>query len=257
MKGTHVMRSIWLCLVLTLATTTNAEERNPSGAPEGWPEPILDSEPHAYWLFDQLEYQNIEGTDAVAWDALGWYGGDYQRVWIETEGEDLGNGEGGEIERFDVQYGRLIAPFWDVQVGLGYQRAYGDGPDQDRVSAVFGLQGLAPQWFEVDANLRVSEDGDVSADLEAEYDLLLTQRWVLQPRFETEFAFQDVDEFDVASGLNSVRLSLRLRYEIRREFAPYIGVSWSRLLGDTADIARAGGEDVEETAVVAGVRFWF
>ena len=257
MKGTHVMRSMWLCLVLTVGTTANAEERNPSGAPEGWPEPILDSEPHAFWLFDQLEYQNIEGTGAVAWDALGWYGGDYQRLWIETEGEDLGNGGGGEIERFDVQYGRLIAPFWDVQVGLGYQRAYGDGPDQDRVSAIFGLQGLAPQWFEVDANLRVSEDGDVSADLEAEYDLLLTQRWVLQPRFETGFAFQDVDEFDVASGLNSVRLSLRLRYEIRREFAPYIGVSWSRLLGDTADIARAGGEDVEETAVVAGVRFWF
>ena len=257
MRKINVRRLIWLALALMGRTTAQAHDHNPSGAPAGWAEPILDSEPHAFLLFDQLEYQNIEGTDAVAWDALGWYGGDYQRVWIETEGEDLGNGEGGEIERFDVQYGRLIAPFWDVQVGLGYQRAYGDGPDQDRVSAIFGLQGLAPQWFEVDANLRVSEDGDVSADLEAEYDLLLTQRWVLQPRFETEFAFQDVDEFDVASGLNSVRLSLRLRYEIRREFAPYIGVSWSRLLGDTADIARAGGEDVEETAVVAGVRFWF
>lgn len=251
------MRYLWFSVVLISSSAMGAEESNPSGSPIDWPDPILDSEPHTFLLFDQLEYQDIDGSDALAWDAIAWYGGDYQRLWIESEGEDLGNGKGGEIERFDVQYGRLIAPFWDVQLGLGYQRAYGDGPDNDRVSAVFGLQGLAPQWFEVDANLRVSEEGDVSADLEAEYDFLLTQRLVLQPRFETAFAFQEVDEFDVSKGLNNMRLSLRLRYEFRREFAPYIGISWSRLIGDAADTARLSGEDVEEAAVVAGLRIWF
>ena len=134
---------------------------------------------------------------------------------------------------------------------------YGSGQDQDRFWAVVGLQGLAPYWFEVDANLRVSEDGDVSADLEAEYDLLLTQRLILQPRFEIDFAAQEVEEFGVGRGFNSVTLGLRLRYEVRRQFAPYIGLSWTRKLGDTADLARDEGENTDDLAVVGGLRFWF
>jgi copper resistance protein B len=243
-------------VLLAWAATAGAVEPNPSGAPAGWPEPVLDSEPHWFVLFDQLEFQAAEGPDALRWDALAWYGGDVNRLWLETEGEHFAGGDG-EIERIDVEYGRMISPFWDLQTGLGYQREYGDGPDPDRFYALVGLQGLAPYWFEMDANLRVSEDGDVSADLELEYDLLFTQRLVLQPRFETEASFQEVEEFGVGRGLNSVRLGLRLRYELRREFAPYLGVSWARKLGGTADLAREGDEDVETLSVVGGVRLWF
>jgi len=223
-----------------------------------WPLPVDDTTAYAKLLFDRLEYGFGEDEDVLTWDAQFWYGGDYNRLWIETEGEDVASGgDGGEIENFDVQYSRRISPYWDVQAGVGYQRIYGDGPEPDRVYAVVGLQGLAPYWFEIDTNLRVSEDGDAWVDLEAEYDWLLTQKLFLQPRFETSYAFQEAEEFGVGQGLNSVRVGLRLRYEIRREFAPYIGATWMRRFGDTANLAKADGEDTDSTAVVAGVRMWF
>lgn len=233
------------------------ETSTPSGAPPGWPDPIEDSGIHSLVLVDQLEYWGSDEQDALRWDLISWVGGDYRRLWIKTEGEVLTAGAGGELELFDLQYGRLIAPFWDLLVGAGYQRVWGPRSDPDRLYAVVGLQGLAPQWFEVDANLRLSEKGDLSADLEAEYDLLLTQRLVLQPRFETSLALQEIEEFGVGEGFNAVRLGARLRYEIRREFAPYIGVTWNRKLGDTADLAREEGEDIEDFSLVAGVRLWF
>lgn len=233
----------------------SAAETTPSGAPAGWPEPVSDRHLNSFVVFDQLEYQN--GADVLHWDALGWFGGDYHRLWIETEGDHRTDGDGGEIERFDVQYGRLIAPFWDLQAGIGYQRQYGPGPDNDRYWAVVGVQGLAPYRFEVEANIRLSEDGDLSADLEAEYELLLTQRLILVPRIATDFAVREVEAFGVGQGFNSITAGLRLRYEIRREFGPYVGLVWTRKLGETADLAQAEGEDDEDLSVVAGVRFWF
>lgn len=242
------------CLFL-LSGTADAAETSPSGAPAEWPAPVADTHLNSFFLFDQLEYQY--SAEVLHWDVMSWIGGDYNRLWIETEGDQSTDGDGGEIERLDLLYGRLIAPFWDLQAGIGYQRLYGPGPDDDRLFAVIGLQGLAPYGFEVDANLRVSEDGDISADLEAEYDLLLTQRLILQPRMATDFAVQEVEAFGVGQGFNSISLGLRLRYEIRREFAPYIGLVWLRKLGETADLARAEGEDREDLSVVTGVRFWF
>jgi len=224
----------------------------------GWPLPVDDTTAYAKVLFDRLEYGFGEDEDTLTWDAQFWYGGDYARLWIETEGEVVASGgDGGEIENLDVLYSRRVSPYWDLQAGLGYQRVYGDGPEPERFYGVLGAQGLAPYWFEIDANLRVSEVGDAWVDLEAEYDWLLTQRLILQPRFETSFAFQRAEEFGVGKGLGSVQLGLRLRYEIRREFAPYIGVSWLRRLGDTADLAEEEGADTDATAVVAGVRMWF
>jgi len=247
------LRNAAAVLALTVASTLA------TAGPKGeLPPPVQDSARFAKLLVDRLEYAWGEDEDTVNWEAQFWYGGDYNRLWIETEGEDIASGgDGGEIENFDVLFSHLIARYWDIQAGVGYQRTYGPGPDHDRYSAVLGIQGLAPYWFEVDANLRVSEDGDASVDFEAEYDWLFTQRLILQPRFETSYAFDDVEEFGVGQGLNSVKVGLRLRYEIRREFAPYIGVTWQRLYGDTADLARAEGEDIDGTAVVAGVRMWF
>lgn len=150
-------------------------------------------------------------------------------------------------------YSRNIASFWDAQVGIRHDFK----PDPDRTFAAFGVQGLAPLWFEVDATAYVSEDGDVSAALEAEYDLLLSQRMILQPRYETGIALQEVEEYGVGQGFNDIELGLRLRYEIRREFAPYIGASWNRKLGETADLAEVDGEDTDVTSFVVGVRMWF
>jgi len=123
--------------------------------------------------------------------------------------------------------------------------------------AVFGLQGLAPYWFEVEPALFVSDKGDVSARLTATYDLLFTQRLILQPRFEFNAALSQTQQFGVAKGLNDVQLGLRLRYEISREFAPYIGLSWQRQFAATADLARAAGETASNVSLIAGLRWWF
>jgi copper resistance protein B len=224
---------------------------------EEMPPPVEDAVAFGLLRVDRFEYAFGEDEDALVWDVQGWYGGDYHRLWVETEGEDaVAGGDGGEVEA-QLLYSRLIAPFWDLQAGMGYQRLYGPGPDHDRAFAVLGLEGLAPYWFEVNPELRLSEDGDISAHLEAEYELLLTQRLVLQPRLETAVAAQEVEQLGVGQGFNYVEAGLRLRYEIKRELAPYIGISWNRLLGETADLAREEGEDDDELAFVAGVRLWF
>lgn len=246
-----------LSVLLPAGSVLAQAEHNPSGAPEGWPPPIHDSQVNSLVFFDQLEYRDGDGPGALGWDLVSWIGGDLSRLWIESEGQALTEGGEGEIERLDLLYGRLISPFWDFQAGLGYQRAWGAGPGADRVSAVIGLQGLAPYAFEVDANLRISQDGDVSADLQATYDLLFSQRLVLQLRMEGIYAFQTVEELGMGDGLSSLGAGLRLRYEIRREIAPYLGVTWRRRYGETANLTRAEGKDPLDTAVVAGLRLWF
>ena len=217
-----------------------------SSAPEHH-EPLI-----GHVLVDQLEYGFKEGQNDVAWKADAWYGGDYSRVWMKTEGDYAPSGG---LEKAEVQllYSRLLGYYWDLQAGLRHDFR----PDPSRSYAVLGLQGLAPNYFEVDLQGFVSNKGDVSARLEAEYDLLITQRLVLQPRFETDVAVQEVRELDVGSGINDVELGLRLRYEITRKFAPYIGVAWERKLGETAGLARRAGEDVETFRLLTGLRLWF
>jgi copper resistance protein B len=146
---------------------------------------------------------------------------------------------------------------FSFQVGGRYQRVSDKRSDHSRGFGVLGVQGLAPYWFNIEPALFISQDGDVSARLEAEYELLLTQRLIAQPRLEVNVAAQEVKKFGVGQGFNDVELGLRLRYEIRRQFAPYIGVSWTRLLGDTADLARQEGSQVDNLAFVVGVRIWY
>ncbi|MCL7744386.1 copper resistance protein B [Guyparkeria hydrothermalis] len=234
-----------------------ADGQAPFARDKGWAPPVGD-EPYGRFLIDRLEYAAGDDEDSVNWEFQGWYGGDYNRVMVKGEGEDtVSGGSGGEIEKLDLLYSRLISAFWSIQGGVGYQLEYGPGPDHDRGFAVIGLQGLAPYWFEIDTNLRVSDEGDTSMDFEAEYDVQLGQRVVFQPRLATSYAFDKVEEFGVGQGINNVKLGVRLRYEIKREFAPYIGVSWNRKLGDTADMAEAEGEDTSDFRVLAGVRMWF
>ena len=217
--------------------------------------PTTDNPIRSFVLMDQLESRfTRKGADGVQFNGYGWVGGDYHRVWLKPEGTKV---YGGPWEDVDVQllYGRLIAPFWDLQAGVRYSQPRSDGPP--RASAVFGVQGLAPYWFDVEAAAFVSDHGEVSARLELEYDLLLTQRLILQPRLETSIAAQTVRELDIGQGVNDLEIGARLRYEIRREFAPYIGVAWTSKFGETADFARARGESVDKVQFVVGVRFWF
>ncbi len=205
-------------------------------------------------LANRFEYQSNEGDDLLLWDVQGWVGGDYNKFWVKSEGEYLF--EGGEFDEAEVQalYSRAIARYWDVQAGVR-QDIKPDNPS--RTFGVVGVQGLAPYWFELDAALFVSDDGDVEARIEGEYDLLVTQRLILQPRAELNFAFQDVEALGVGSGLSTAEAGVRLRYEIKRELAPYIGVAWRRSVGNTGDFARAGGENVGGVSFVVGLRSWF
>lgn len=231
------------------AVTARAEER--------WPQPVEDSGIFSFFLFDLLEYQASEDANHLRWDVAGWVGGDYNRLWLKSEGRHRTSGADSGKADAQILYGRLISPFWDFQVGVRHERVYGPGPDKSRSFAVIGLQGLAPYWFELEPSLFISEDGDVSARFTAEYDLPLTQRLILQPRFEIDLSLQKVEKFGVGQGVNDVELGLRLRYEIRREIAPYVGVSWRRDVGETAGLARRAGEDVEDFTVVGGMRIWF
>ena len=237
----------------------DAETQSPPGTVgKGWPQPVADRQRFGYLLVDQLEYRLKSGVDeTLRWDVTAWYGGDYNRLWLKTEGEWRTSGERGGEAEVQALYGRLIAPFWDFQVGLRCDQFSGAGFDRSRGFAVIGLQGLARYRFELEPALFVSQDGDVSARLTATYDLLLTQRLVLQPRLDFDAAVQAAKKFGIGKGANGVGLGLRLRYEITREIAPYIGVQWLNRLGETADLARRGGGNAEDLALVFGVRLWF
>ncbi len=222
--------------------------------------PVEDSPVRSFFLIDQLEHTTTRysggnrSDDALRFNTTVWVGGDYNRLWIYTEGTKP---RSGKLEDVDLQvlYGRLIAPFWDLQAGLRYAKPVSRGPSRNY--AVFGIQGLAPYRFEVQAAGFVSERGEISGRAELEYELLLTQRWILQPRFSTNFAFTEVRELGIGRGVNDVELGLRLRYEIKREFAPYVGVSWQNRYGGSAQFARERGERVGGWNLAAGVRIWF
>ncbi len=203
-------------------------------------------------IIDRLEATFGEGADAYVWDAQGWYGGDIHRFWWKSEGEGAFNGEL-ETAEIEALYSRAFTPYFDFQAGVRQRYT----PDADRTDLVVGVQGLAPYWFEVDVAAFLSNEGEFSARAEAEYDLRLTQRLILQPRAEINLSAEDVPELAIGSGVTSAELGVRLRYEIRREFAPYVGVEWSSSFGDTRDFLKARGEDPEDARLVLGIRAWF
>ncbi len=230
-----------------------------SPPPTNFPEPIPDDKLYAFLLFEQLEYRvaNDETDDHFGWEAQGWIGGDIHKFWWKNEGEAVfDDPDAGEMET-DLLYSRLITPFWSFQLGVQYANEWGEGDNEDRWSGVIALQGLAPYKFELDNSLYISEDGDFTLEVEAEYDLRITQRLVLQPLLAMGFAFQDIPERSLGTGMTSVKFDLRLRYEIKREFAPYLGLRSSFLVGKTDNIAEASGEDTDQLLFLAGVRFAF
>lgn len=203
-------------------------------------------------MFNLAEYQAREGADGFRWDGEGWFGGDVNRLVVKIEGSGA-FGEGVEDAEIQALYSRAIGPYFNLQAGIRYDFK----PNPSRTYATIGFEGLAPYWFEVEGALFLSDKGDVLGRLEGYYDQRITQRLILQPRAEFNLAAQDVPETGIGSGLSDIELGLRLRYEITRQFAPYIGVSWDRKIGDTADFARTAGENPSSTSIVFGIRTWF
>lgn len=203
-------------------------------------------------LIDRFEYRAQGGHDGYAWDSEGWYGGDYDKLWLKTEGEG-GFGEAVESAEMQALYSRAINPWFNLQAGIRYDIR----PKPDRAHLAVGVQGLAPYWFEIDGALFLSDQGDLTARFEGEYDQRLTNQLILQPRVELDLAAQDVPELGIGAGLSSVEAGLRLRYEFVPEFAPYVGVEYGRRFGGSADFARAAGEKVGGWAFLVGVRAWF
>lgn len=203
-------------------------------------------------MFNLAEYQARAGRDGYRWDGEAWVGGDINRLWLKSEGEGAFR-EGVDSAEVQALYSRAIGPYFNLQAGVRHDFQ----PRPTRTYATVGFEGLAPYMFEVEGALFLSNKGEVLGRLEGYYDQRLTQRLVLQPRVEFNLSAQDVPELRLGSGLTDAELGLRLRYEVSRQFAPYIGVSYEARTGRTADFARADGKDPTTTSFVAGVRFWF
>lgn len=206
---------------------------------------------HSFWLLDRLESWNADDGAAVGWEGVGWVGGDINRLWIRSEGAALdGSPDDADIE---LLYGRSVSPWWDLVAGVRHD--FGDGPSQ--TFAAVGLMGLSPYKFEIDATAYIGQSGQTALRLEGEYETLLTNRLILKWQAGLEVFGKDDPLRGVGSGLSTVEAGLRLRYEVTRRFAPYIGVVWERAYGDTAELRRSEFGDVTDTRVVAGVRLWF
>lgn len=212
---------------------------------------MADDARHLYVLFDNLEYRHGDDGNVQAIDAQAWYGGDRDKLWLKLDGERSGGSL--SATRAEAEWNRAISAYWGAQAGLRHD--FGDGPTRDWVAV--GVQGLAPYWFDLEATAYLGQSGRSALRLEAEYELLFTQRMVLQPDIEVNLYGKDDPARGIGSGLSDLDVGLRLRYEITRKFAPYVGVVWSRKFGNTADLARAAGEDTQDTQLVAGFRIWF
>lgn len=210
---------------------------------------VHDNAVHAFVLVDQLEWQSGQGGSV--WDSQGWIGRDIDRFRFRTEGK----ARDGDLVSAEVHalYSRAISPWWDLVAGVRHD--FRPGPS--RTWAAVGIQGLAPYWFDVQATAYVGESGRTAFRVETEYELLLTNRLILQPHLEFDLYGKDDPERGIAAGLSSGEAGLRLRYEIRREIAPYVGVVWTRRFSGTADLARAAGEEVGDARLVVGIRAWF
>jgi copper resistance protein B len=214
--------------------------------------PVSDDMVFHQVLIDQLEYTRTRhGGSGLAWDMHAWVGRDYNRLWLKWEGER----EDGRTEdnRIELLWSRPVAAFWDLQAGVRHDVTEG----ARRNWLAVGVQGVAPYWFDVEATAYVGGSGRTAFRAAVEYTFVLAQRTFLAPELELNFHGKTDRARGVGSGLSDASFGVRLRHEVRREFAPYIGVNWNRRFGRTADLARAAGEPVRQFEWVAGVRAWF
>jgi len=205
----------------------------------------------SFFQFNRLETWDADPGTGLSWEGQAWIGNDMDKLRLRGEGERVD----GDTEASDVEllYSRAIARWWDVVAGVRHDF----DPGSSQSWAALGVIGLAPGKFEVEATAYVGESGRTATRFEVEYELLLTNRLILQPLLELELSGKDDPQRGIGSGLSTAEAGLRLRYEFTRRFAPYIGLVHERAVGNTADLRRAEGEDVDDTRLVAGVRLWF
>ncbi len=216
------------------------------------PPRLADQQSFGSVLVDRLERAYSQGSgNWTTYDVQAWYGRDFNRAVLKAEGQ-VSRGRLQDA-RTELLWGHAIAPYWDSQLGVRHDN--GGGPDRDWLA--FGVQGLAPYWFNVEATGYLGDQGRSALRLSASYELLLTQRVVLQPQFELNAYGSDDAARGIGSGLSDTTAGLRLRYDISRQFSPYVGVEWSGRFGRTGDMARAAGERRDTTDFVAGVHVWF
>ena len=219
-------------------------------AEPGWPQPVDNERMFGYAMLNQNELR-AGSTTSYRWDGEGWYGGDLSRLWIKSEGS-LATSRG-TLEEAEVQglYSRAVSAFFDLQAGIRY-----DFDPTSRGWAALGVEGLAPLNWQVGAFVFAGDGGRIGARVEGYYDLHLTQRLVLEPQFELN-AYSHADRgARTGSGLSDGDFGLRLRYEIRRQFAPYVGVTYEAKYGTAADLARSAKEPTSELRLIAGIRAW-
>lgn len=202
-------------------------------------------------MINQFETRITDGPNPQVLDGQLWIGKDLNKLWVKTKFERTDSIT--EEAELQALYSRAIAPFWDAQIG--WRRDFRPKPEQDWLT--IGLQGLAPYFFEVDAAFFIGKSGRTAARLEAEYEILFTQRLIMSPEIEVNFYGKDDPAAGIGSGLSNMELGLRLRYEFTREFAPYIGINWTRQFGQTADFTKTAGNEIKDTQIVVGVRIWF
>ena len=212
---------------------------------------MADDESHVQVLLERVEQFHSSRGNGQSVDAQAWAGGDIDKLWLKVDGE-RSNGKLGAT-RTEALWNHAIATYWGLQAGARHD--FGDGPG--RTWASIGLQGLAPYWFDIQATAYVGQSGRTALRFEGDYDLLLTQRLVLQPNLKVSLYGKNDPERGIGAGLSDIGVGLRLRYEFSRKFAPYIGVVWNRKFANTARYARDSGNAVQETRVVAGLRVWF
>lgn len=212
---------------------------------------LMDDDVLTMLAFDELEWSGFGDDATLSWDGDFWVGTDIDRVWLKTKGERV---EGStEHSDFELLYSRALKPFWNLQGGWRHDSR----PTPDQNWAAISILGLAPYWFEVEASLYIAEGGQRSLSVETDYELLLTQRLILEPSAELT-AYADTDSArGIGSGLAEFELGVRLRYEIKREFAPYIGITWNRRFGATADFAELAGQATDDWEAVIGIKFWY
>ncbi len=232
-----------------------ADARDPNAYSDGYgfgplPPPHME---HRFGslLVERLEQVHTRDNTSTEYDMHAWYGGDYDRAWLKAEGEY----DGGALRdaRTELLWGHAVAAYWDTQLGVRHD----SGEEPSRTWLAFGVQGLAPYWFELEATGYVGDEGRTALRVAASYELLLTQKLIMQPRVEANAYGKDDPARGLGSGVSDLTAGLRVRYEFRREFAPYVGIERVAKLGGTADFARAAGGDTQETRYVAGLRFWF
>jgi len=213
---------------------------------------LILADEHSFFALLGNRFEYNEKTDSGVFDLQAWYGTTFDRLVIKTEG-DINKGNL-EENQTDILWGHAISTYWDTQVGIRSDY-YKEG--ENRQWLALGLQGLAPYWFELDMTVYLGERGNSAFTLEAEYELLLTQKLIVQPRAEITFYSKDDEQNELGSGLSNSSIGFRVRYEFTRQFAPYLGVEWTKIYGNTADYAQLNGQSSSDTAFVAGIKFWF